>query len=263
MVQSLTIATSDSGGGAGIQADLKTFAAMGVYGVSIIVALTAQNTKEVRSIYPIDIKFIEDQMDVIFEDFDISSVKIGMLYDEKIIKVVYNNLQKYKAKNIVLDPVMISKSGAKLLQNSSINILKELLIPLAELLTPNIPEAMELTGVDIKNINEMEMAAKLICEMGSKNVLIKGGHLKKATITDLLYYNNKFYYFESQKIDTKNTHGTGCTYSSAIAANLAKNYDLPEAVRRAKEYVYNTIKYADQLNVGKGFGPLNHFYFIN
>ena len=229
----------------------------------IIVALTAQNTKEVRSIYPLDVKFIEDQMDVIFEDFDISAVKIGMLYDENIIKIVSKNLKKYKAENIVLDPVMISKSGAKLLKDSSINILKEHLMPSADLLTPNIPEAMELTGIDIQNIKEMEMAAKLICKMGCNSVLIKGGHLKHDILTDLLYYNNKFYYFESQKIDTKNTHGTGCTYSSAIAANLAKNYDLPEAVKGAQEYVYNTIKYANRLNVGQGFGPLNHFYFIN
>lgn len=263
MVQALTIATSDSGGGAGIQADLKAFAATGVYGTSVIVALTAQNTKEVRSIYPLDVKFIEDQLDVVFEDFDIKAVKTGMLYDENIINRVTQKLIDYRAKNIVVDPVMVSKSGAKLLKNNAVKILKEKLLKITDLITPNIPEAIELAGLTIENLDDMKEAAKLINEMGCKSVLIKGGHLKNQMITDLLYHRDRFYYFESEKIDTKNTHGTGCTYSSAIAANLAKNYNMVDAVGRAKEYVYNTIKYAKKLNVGQGFGPLNHFYFID
>lgn len=263
MLQVLTIASSDSGAGAGIQADLKTFAAMGVYGTSVIVALTAQNTKEVRSVSAVDVTFIADQLDVIFEDFDIKAIKIGMLFDESIIDIVSNKLQQYNAQNIVLDPVMVSKSGAKLLKDSAINMMKEKLIPISTVVTPNIPEAIELTGTRIENVKEMEEAAKLISEMGCKNVLVKGGHLKDETITDVLYNNSNFHYFNSQKIITKNTHGTGCTYSSAIAANLAKNVDIIEAVSKAKEYVFNTIKYADKLMVGKGFGPLHHFYFID
>lgn len=263
MLQVLTIASSDSGSGAGIQADIKTFAAMGVFGTSVIVALTAQNTKEVRSVFAVDVKFIEDQLDVIFEDFDIKAIKIGMLFDEKIIAIVSQKLQQYKAQNIVLDPVMISKSGAKLLKDTSIKMMKEKLMPIASLITPNIPEAMELTGTKIENIKEMEEAARLISELGCKNVLLKGGHLKDEIITDVLYNENNFYYFKSQKIATKNTHGTGCTYSSAIAANLAKGFDMVQAVSKAKEYVFNTIKHADKLMVGKGFGPLNHFYFID
>jgi hydroxymethylpyrimidine/phosphomethylpyrimidine kinase len=263
MLQVLTIASSDSGSGAGIQADIKTFAAMGVFGTSVIVALTAQNTKEVRSVFAVDVKFIEDQLDVIFEDFDIKAIKIGMLFDEKIIAIVSQKLQQYKAQNIVLDPVMISKSGAKLLKDTSIKMMKEKLMPIASLITPNIPEAMELTGTKIENIKEMEEAARLISELGCKNVLLKGGHLKDEIITDVLYNENNFYYFKSQKIATKNTHGTGCTYSSAIAANLAKSFDMVQAVSKAKEYVFNTIKHADKLMVGKGFGPLNHFYFID
>ena len=263
MVQALTIATSDSGGGAGIQADLKSFAAQNVYGTSVIVALTAQNTKEVRSIYPVEVKFIEDQLDVVFEDFDIKAVKTGMLYDENIIATVAQKLMVYRAKNIVVDPVMVSKSGAKLLKNNAIKILKEKLLKITDLITPNIPEATELSGLTIENVEDMKEAAKLIHEMGCKSVLIKGGHLKSQMITDVLYHTGRFYYFESQKIDTKNTHGTGCTYSSAIAANLAKDFGIVEAVSHAKEYVFNTIKFASQLNVGKGFGPLNHFYFLH
>jgi hydroxymethylpyrimidine/phosphomethylpyrimidine kinase len=262
LFQALTIATSDSGGGAGIQADLKTFAALGVFGTSVIVALTAQNTKEVRSIFPIDTDFIKDQIDVIFEDFDINAVKIGMLYNENIIDVVSNKLTEYKAHNIVIDPVMISKSGAKLLKNDAIEAFKERLLPLADLLTPNIPEAEELSGIKINNVNDMQQSAKALKNLGCKNVLLKGGHMQGEMIVDILYYKNEFFYFDNRKIATKNTHGTGCTYSSAIAAHLAKNLELTKSVRKAHDYVYNAIKFADQMNVGKGFGPLNHFYFI-
>jgi hydroxymethylpyrimidine/phosphomethylpyrimidine kinase len=186
-----------------------------------------------------------------------------MLYDENIIETVAKNLIKYNAKNIIVDPVMVSKSGAKLLMNKAIKTLKEKLLNITTLITPNIPEAAELTGLIINNVEDMKKAAIVINKMGCKSVLIKGGHLKNHMITDVLYHTDRFYYFESKKIDTKNTHGTGCTYSSAIAANLAKDFEMVEAVSKANVYVHNTIKYASQLGVGKGFGPLNHFYFMH
>ncbi|MDY6821111.1 MAG: bifunctional hydroxymethylpyrimidine kinase/phosphomethylpyrimidine kinase [Deferribacterota bacterium] len=262
MDQALTIATSDSGGGAGVQADLKSFAANNVYGTSIIVALTAQNTREVKSIYPLSKQFIQDQFDVIFSDFTINAVKIGMLYSASIIGVVVENLLKYKAKNIVVDPVMLSKSGAKLLEDSAVYTLREELFKIADLITPNIEEATYLSGVKIQSIDDMKKASKIIKNMGPRGVLIKGGHLEGEEAIDLLFYNNDFSFFKSQKISTKNTHGTGCTYSSAIAANLAKGKDIVNAVESAKTYTFNAIKYAKDLYIGNGFGPLNHFYFL-
>lgn|SRR5699024_566040 len=255
----LTIAGSDCSGGAGIQADLKTFSAHGLFGMSVVVSVVAENTKEVISVENISQKVIEDQMDAVFNDIFPEAVKIGMLSTLEVMKSVALKLKQYKPKNIVIDPVMYAKNGFPLMDRKNIEALIENIIPLADLLTPNIPEAEEITKSKIKTKEDMEKAAIEISKMGCKSVLIKGGHLEGDAL-DILYTNNKFYYFNNKRINTKNTHGTGCTLSSAIASNLALGDDISDAVKKGKDYV--TLAIENSLNLGSGNGPTNHFYAL-
>lgn len=253
----LTIAGSDTCGGAGIQADLKTFSAQGTYGMSVITAVTVQNTQGVFGCQDIDTEIIKGQMDAIFTDIVVHGVKIGMVSQIPTIHAIADKLEQYKPQNVVLDPVMISKSGFDLMQPEAKEALISRLIPLAYVITPNLPEAEVITGMKIDNLESMEQAAKVIYDMGAKHVLIKGGHLENDA-TDLLYDGKNIVTFHSERIPTKNTHGTGCTLSSCIAANLAKGKTVEEAVRTAKDYI--TVAIAHALELGKGVGPTNHFY---
>jgi hydroxymethylpyrimidine/phosphomethylpyrimidine kinase len=253
----LTIAGSDSSGGAGIQADLKSFAANGVYGMSVITAVTAQNTREVLAVEDIPPLIIEKQLQAVFDDIPVDAVKIGMLSRSETIRAVRENLTKYQAPNIVIDPVMVSKSGFHLLNPEAIKFLVEKMLPLATVLTPNIPEAEIIAAMTIQNLKDMERAAARIVEMGPKNVLLKGGHLPDQA-TDILFDGKEYRYFQAVRIHTPNTHGTGCTLAAAIAANLAKGLPVSEAVGHAKEYL--TAAIAHSLAIGKGVGPVHHFY---
>ncbi|MDO5716684.1 MAG: bifunctional hydroxymethylpyrimidine kinase/phosphomethylpyrimidine kinase [Tissierellia bacterium] len=255
----LTIAGSDSSGGAGIQADLKAMTMNGVYAMSAITVLTAQNTTGVRSIQETDPACLKDQIDMIFEDIFPDAIKIGMVSSEKIIDVISASLQKWNAKNIVLDPVMIATSGAKLISEEAIQHLKEKLFPLATLITPNLMEAEALVSEKIENLHQMEETAQSLGEEYNCSVLVKGGHLPKDPV-DVLYHQGKVLRFIKKRIHTKNTHGTGCTLSSAIAANLAKGFPLEESVKKAKDYVTNAIR--ANLDLGKGSGPLDHAFKI-
>ena len=257
MKKVLTIAGSDSSGGAGIQADLKTFSAHGVYGMSVITAVTAQNTQGVFAVQDISKEIVLKQIQAVFDDIEVDALKIGMVSQRDTIYAIVEGIKKYRAKNVVLDPVMISKSGFNLLIPEAKDALIKELIPLVTIVTPNIYEAIAITGIDIKGIVDMEEAAKLIFNMGPENVLIKGGHLEEDAI-DVLYDGNKITHFKSHRINTKNTHGTGCTLSSAIASNLALGYDVVESVSKAKEYI--TMAILHSLEIGKGVGPTNHFY---
>ncbi len=256
----LTIAGSDSGGGAGIQADLKTFSALGVFGCSAITALTAQNTQSVSGIRDVDPDFIAAQIDAVFDDLAIDAVKIGMLSRPETIEVVAERLRHWRPNWIVLDPVMVSKSGAKLLQDNAIAALREHLIPLASLITPNLPEARLLIGDDGTSSLKLGALAARLQGLGSRNVLIKGGHLDTEDCPDLLLYGGEHYRLNGPRIATRNTHGTGCTLSAAIAAELAKGQPLPTAVKAAKDYLTKALEAADGLEVGKGFGPVHHFH---
>ncbi len=256
MKKVLTIAGSDSSGGAGIQADLKTFAANGVYGASVITAVTAQNTQGVYDIQSIKPEIVQKQIEAVLDDIEIEAVKIGMVFNDKIIHAINNTLTKYNIQKIVLDPVMISTSGKRLIDKKAEKSLIDL-FKISYVITPNIPEAEALTNKNITNIEDMKEACINIRKLGARSVLLKGGHLDRKAV-DVLLHNEKFYYFEKEKINTKNTHGTGCTLSSAIASNLAKGYELPNAVEKAKEYLTNAI--SKSYSVGKGNGPVNHFY---
>jgi hydroxymethylpyrimidine/phosphomethylpyrimidine kinase len=257
----VTIAGSDSGGGAGIQADLKTFAALGVYGASVIAALTAQNTRGVTAIHDVPADFIAAQIDAVFSDFDVAAVKIGMLSRAVAIRTVAASLTSYKARNIVLDPVMVATSGDRLLAEDAIIALRNELIPRALVVTPNLPEAAALTGASIaRNEREMEAQARELLALGARNVLIKGGHGDGVESVDLLVGQGDVIRLSARRIATKNTHGTGCTLSSAIAARLAKGLDLAAAAHDAKAYVTTAIASTDQLKVGHGNGPLHHFF---
>jgi hydroxymethylpyrimidine/phosphomethylpyrimidine kinase len=258
----LTIAGSDSGGGAGIQADLKTFAALGVYGVSAIAALTAQNTREVSAIHDVPPDFVAAQIDAVFSDFDVGAVKIGMLSQSPAIEAVARALGRHQAKNIVLDPVMIASSGARLLRADALEALCRLLIPRALVITPNLPEAAALLDVaPARSEREMGAQARALQSLGAQAVLIKGGHGEGAESVDLLLdAAGKISRFAVQRIATKNTHGSGCTFSSAIAAGLAHGLDLAEAACAAKDYVTAAIAAADALQLGHGHGPLHHFH---
>ena len=260
MKQVLTIAGSDSGGGAGIQADIKTLSANGVYAMSAITSITAQNTQGVVSVHDLPVKVIEAQIDAVFEDFDVAAVKTGMLSSAQIVEAVSRRLKHYRAANLVVDPVMVAKSGHPLLQQDAVDHLKASLIPLAFLVTPNIHEAESLTGISIKSLADARQAAKAIHKLGCTHVLIKGGHLLAEQGTDLLYDGKFFNVFKGEFIDTPHTHGTGCTYASAIAAQLAKGKALPDAVHTAKAYVTEAIRH--HLAIGHGKGPTNHFYFL-
>lgn len=253
----LTIAGSDTCGGAGIQADLKTFSAQGTYGMSVITAVTVQNTQGVFGCQDILPEIIRGQIDAIYADINVSAVKIGMVSQIETIHAIADKLEEHHAANIVVDPVMISKSGFDLMQPDAKDTLIQRLIPLAYVVTPNLPEAEVITGLTIKDLPSMEQAARMIYQMGAKNVLIKGGHLEDDA-TDLLFDGEKITLLHSDRIETKNTHGTGCTLSSAIAANLAKGKSVEEAVRIAKAYITVAIKHS--LEIGKGVGPTNHFY---
>ena len=258
---SLTIAGSDSSGGAGIQADIKTFSANHVYAASVIVALTAQNTKEVRAVEFLNCDFIHNQIKTTFDDLDIDSVKIGMLGTSEIIQTVAEALIQVKAKNIVLDPVMVAKSGDRLLEEDAVDSLKKFLFPLADIITPNISEAADLLSkTEIEIANNMEDAAKDLFSLGAKTIFLKAGHLKNDTCRDVFYNGKEFHYFESKRINTKNTHGTGCSLSSAICSFLAKGESLEVSLRKSKDFITNAIYHADSIFIGNGNGPVHHFY---
>jgi hydroxymethylpyrimidine/phosphomethylpyrimidine kinase len=258
----LTIAGSDSSGGAGIQADLKTFAAHQVYGASVIVALTAQNTKGVSAIHAVPAAFVAQQIDAVFEDLDVAAVKIGMLATAELIETVAEGLKRHKARNIVLDPVMVAASGARLLENEAVAAIHRHLFPLATLITPNLPEAAALLGTsEAQTEDAVERQADALAALGAANVLIKGGHGGGDNSSDLLLLaGGSRQRFAAPRITTRNTHGTGCTLSSAIASGLAKGLSLPEAVGRAKTYISAAIAAADEVPVGHGHGPVHHFH---
>lgn len=260
MKTALSIAGSDSGGGAGLQADIKTMTANGVYAMSAVTALTAQNTTGVTGIQEVTPEFLAMQMDAVFTDIVPDAVKIGMVSSAALIRVIAERLRFYKAQHIVLDPVMVATSGARLISEDAVEALCTELIPLAEVITPNIPEAQVLTGTDIRTAQDMELAAKRIYAGYGCAVLLKGGHsLEDAN--DYLYSDDGGRWFHGERIDNPNTHGTGCTLSSAIASNLAKGMTLPEAVGRAKTYLSGAL--AAMLDLGKGSGPMNHAYDIH
>ena len=259
MYTALTIAGSDCSGGAGIQADIKTMIAHGVYGMSAITALTAQNTTGVYGILESTPEFLAKQLDCIFTDIFPDAVKTGMLSSVALIDVICDKLIQYNAKNIVVDPVMISTSGSKLLDDDAMEILQKRLLPMATLITPNLAETHALCGIEVKNAQTMKKSAKEIYRKFGCNVLIKGGHTINDA-NDLLYDGQNYTWFYGERIDNSNTHGTGCTLSSAIASNLAKGNDLKTAIKNAKEYISNAL--ADNLNLGKGNGPLNHAFGI-
>ena len=259
MKTALTIAGSDSSGGAGIQADIKTMTANGVYAMSAITALTAQNTTGVTDILESTPLFLGEQLDAIFTDIFPDAVKIGMVSSAQLILVIADKLKQYGAKNIVVDPVMVATSGAKLLREDAVEALCRHLLPLAAVLTPNIPEAEILSGMTITNAAGMEAAAKYISEQYGCAVLCKGGH-KVNDADDLLWQNGCGKWFHGRRIDNPNTHGTGCTLSSAIASNLAKGYDLDAAVKRAKDYISGAL--AAMLDLGRGSGPMDHMFAL-
>ena len=259
MKTALTIAGSDCSGGAGIQADLKTMLANGVYGMSVITSLTAQNTTGVRSISNVTPEFLSDQIDMVFEDIVPDSVKTGMIPSKELVETIAEKMKSYGVKNLVVDPVMVATSGADLSNSESVKALKEKLIPLSLVVTPNVPEAEVLSGMKINTKDDMVKAAGKINSECGCSVLIKGGHCGNDA-DDILYHDGRIFVFGSQKIDNKNTHGTGCTLSSAIASNLAKGMDLPDAVKRAKEYITGAI--GAKLDLGQGRGPLDHGYDI-
>jgi hydroxymethylpyrimidine kinase/phosphomethylpyrimidine kinase/thiamine-phosphate diphosphorylase len=251
----LTIAGSDSGGGAGIQADLKVATLLGSFGMSAITALTAQNTLGVRSIHPAPPGFIQDQIEAVLSDIGVDVLKVGMLFSPEIIRIVAENIRKY-ALPAVVDPVMIAKGGASLLQDDAVAALRDELLPLAYLITPNLPEAEVLTGMTIRTEAEMEKAAMQMQSMGPRNVLVKGGHLEGDSV-DLLLAEGKVHRFQAKRFDTPHTHGTGCTYSAAIATFLAQGVPLVQAVERSKVFITEAIRNAPGL--GSGHGPVNHF----
>ncbi len=258
----LTIAGSDSGGGAGIQADLKTFAANGCYGMSVITALTAQNTRGVTGIHPVPVEFVEKQIDAVLQDIGADAVKIGMLFSAPLIRAVADRLRVYKMDNIVLDPVMVAQSGDRLLQDEAIEAIQSDLMPLADLVTPNLPEAQVLTGMAISSREDMLEAARRMAQAGVAHVLIKAGHLDSADSVDLLYLaaRDRFVELEGKRIDTRNNHGTGCTLSSAIASHLARGSDLVTAVRAAKKYIQGALEAGAGYTLGGGHGPVHHFF---
>jgi len=259
MNTALTIAGSDSGGGAGIQADIKTMTANGVYAMSAITALTAQNTTGVTGIMEVTPEFLSLQLDAIFTDIYPDAVKTGMVSSGGLITTIADKLRQYDAKNIVVDPVMVATSGAKLISDDAIETLKKELLPLATVITPNIPEAEVLSGLKIENEEDMIKAAESISQKFGCNVLCKGGH-QINDANDLLYRDGEYAWFKGKRIDNPNTHGTGCTLSSAIASNLAKGEDLDNAVKNAKDYISGAL--AAMLDLGKGSGPLAHCYTL-
>jgi hydroxymethylpyrimidine/phosphomethylpyrimidine kinase len=257
----LTIAGSDSSGGAGIQADLKTFAALGVYGASVITALTAQNTKGVTGIHSVPAEFVAAQIDAVFGDLDVKAVKIGMVAQLATIEAIAAGLKRWEAKHVVLDPVMVATSGDRLLAADAVEALRRQLIPRADLLTPNLPEAAALLDEPVAvRQAAIESQGRRLLSMGCRAVLIKGGHGEGAESVDYLFDRNGVVALAAPRIATPNTHGTGCSLSSAIAAGLAKGEELEAAVRDAKQWVSAAIAAADRLSVGHGHGPIHHFH---
>ncbi len=260
MKRVLTIAGSDSGGGAGIQADLKTITLLGCYGTSIITALTAQNTCSVDAIYPVSPDFVEKQLDAVLSDIGTDATKTGMLDSPEIVHVVSQKIQHYKISNLVVDPVMVSKSGHRLLRAEAEKALIEELLPLALIATPNLPETEVITGKKVTSVEEMEEAAEIISKLGCKYVLIKGGHLETDNLVDVLFDGSDIYHFESKRYDTENTHGTGCTYSAAIATFLARGCEVLEAIAKAKKFIDQAIHFS--IPLGKGKGPTNPYQAV-
>lgn len=258
----LTIAGSDSGGGAGIQADIKAISATGGYACSVITALTAQNTQGVTGILGVDPSFVEQQLDAVFSDLDVKAVKIGMLSDANIIRMVAKKLRQYQPKFLVIDPVMVATSGDLLLEQDAISTLKSELLPLADVITPNLPEAAALIGSDLPETEQaMKDMIAALRDIGSRSILLKGGHLEKDEYsTDLLILEDDVIRMSTPRIATRNTHGTGCTLSAATASFLAQGYPLQEAVQHAKSYITKAISHADELEIGSGHGPVNHFF---
>lgn len=254
----LTIAGSDSGGGAGIQADLKVFSAMGVYGASVITAVTAQNTQSVTAIHPIPDAVVAAQIDAVLGDIDIGAIKIGMLGSRTLIETVTRAIEGFSGP-VVLDPVMVAKSGDSLLASAAIETLKTHLVPRADLLTPNLPEAAQLLG---SKIADSAQQADALLALGAGAILMKGGHAKGDICTDILCTSRGTVSFEAPRIDTRNTHGTGCSYASAIAANLAKGQSMEDAVARAHGWLHSAIRKADDLDIGHGHGPVHHFHAL-
>lgn len=258
----LTIAGSDSGGGAGIQADIKAISATGGYACSVITAVTSQNTLGVSAIHPIPVEHIESQLDAVFTDLNVVAVKVGMLADADIIAMVANKIRQYQPKYLVVDPVMVATSGDPLLAQSAVETLKKQLLPLADLITPNLPECAALVGGDVPK-TEIQMTEMIdsLKNLGAKAVLLKGGHLDQTEkSSDLLIEQNSSELLSAKRVDTQNTHGTGCTLSSAIACYLAQGNRLHKAVYLGKQYISQAISHADQLKVGQGHGPVHHFF---
>ncbi len=260
--RALTIAGSDSGGGAGIQADLKTFSALGCYGMTVITALTAQNTVAVTGIQAVPPEFIALQMDAVMTDIGADAVKIGMLHSPEVIKTVAECLQKYDCSSIVLDPVMVTRNGDKLLQDDAVQALKEYLFPMATVITPNLAEASILLGREVREISQMADACRDLATQGCDRVFLKGGALDGTSSVDLLYdrESGEILELESPRVETRNSHGTGCTVSSAITAFLAKGMNLPAAVREAKGYIGGALQGGADMKIGSGHGPVHHFH---
>lgn len=254
----LTIAGSDSSGGAGIQADIKTMTMHGVYAMSAVTSLTAQNTTGVTDIFDVSPEFLKKQLDAVFSDITPDAVKIGMVSNEKLVLTIANALKRYKAKHIVVDPVMVATSGSKLIDSAAVKTLKNALFPLADVITPNLAELSALTENKIGDVDQMVTAATLLAQTYKTAVLAKGGHLKDDAVDILAMPSGAVYSFIARRVKNPNTHGTGCTLSSALASNLAKGITLKESVKLAKEFTRGAI--AANLNLGKGNGPLNHMY---
>jgi hydroxymethylpyrimidine/phosphomethylpyrimidine kinase len=256
--QALTVATSDSGGGAGIQGDIKAMEANGVFALSVVVAVTAQNTRTISRIHPLPLAVIEAQLDAVFEDFAIGAVKTGMLHSAEIVRTTAERLRKWSAPHLVVDPVMVSKTGATLLRPDAVDVMTRHLFPLADLVTPNVPEAEALIGKRITTVEDARGAAAEIRRLGCRAVLLKGGHLSASPATDVLYDGATWTVFPGEWIESGHTHGTGCAYAAAIAARLARGADVVEAVGAAKRYVTETIRHG--LAIGHGRGPVHHLY---
>ena len=258
----LTIAGSDSGGGAGIQADIKAISAMGCFATSAITAITAQNTLGITAVHPIPIEMIEDQIDAVLSDIGTDTIKIGMLHSAEVVNVVADKIEQYKIKNVVLDPVMVSTSGHRLIEEQAIEVLLSRLVPLVRVITPNIPEAEILAGVKITSEAQFAEVARMLSNGGKNSVLLKAGHLSEDILTDYLYNaeDDTFTTLPSARVDTKNTHGTGCTLSSALAAALARGFSLTEAAKMAKHYIEQAIISGAEYTIGNGFGAVDHFW---
>lgn len=257
LIPILSVAGSDCSGGAGVQADLKTFSAHNLFGMNVILSIVAENTVRVISSFDVPTKSIDEQFEAVFEDIPPQAIKIGMLGSSEIIQCVAQNLKTYKPNNIVIDPVMFAKNGFPLMPESTRAEFKSSMLTFADILTPNLPEASELCGFAISTIDDMKKAALTLHQMGAKSILIKGGH-KEGNADDVFYDGKEFHIFSAPKVATKNTHGTGCTLSSAIASNLALGKSYKQSIKLAKEYVFGAILHS--LNLGNGNGPTNHFY---